>query len=156
MLISIFRAHDMANALAYVPKRQRKPLGLFLAGHRALMMFFFVGYIVVMAAFASGYRVLSETFVSAIFFCGAVFVFIGVTLQSRLLTEVQQTLQGLLPICMHCKKIRGPLGQPEDPKSWKQIEAFISERVEVKFSHGYCPDCFNKEMKKVDQWEGKG
>jgi hypothetical protein len=49
-----------------------------------------------------------------------------------------QTLQGLLPICASCKKIR------DDDGYWKQIEFYISEHSDAKFSHGICPDCMIK------------
>ena len=47
-------------------------------------------------------------------------------------------LQGLLPICMYCKKIRN------DRNYWQQLENYIGERSEAQFSHGICPDCFEK------------
>lgn len=50
-------------------------------------------------------------------------------------------LQGLLPICMHCHKIR------TDKKSWQRIESYITEHAEVRFSHGICPDCEKKYYK---------
>ena len=53
------------------------------------------------------------------------------------LANVKQ-LTGLLPICMHCKKIR------DDKGYWKQIETYISEHSEAEFSHGLCPDCRKK------------
>lgn len=46
-----------------------------------------------------------------------------------------RTLRGILPTCSHCKKIR------DDQGRWHAIEAYISERSEAEFSHGYCPDC---------------
>jgi AmiR/NasT family two-component response regulator len=49
-------------------------------------------------------------------------------------TQVK-TLQGLLPICSHCKRIRD-----EDDK-WLQVETYISRRVDAKFTHSICPDC---------------
>ncbi len=49
-----------------------------------------------------------------------------------------KTLQGLLPICMHCHKIR------DDKKSWRRLEAYIHEHSEAKLSHGLCPDCAKK------------
>ena len=52
----------------------------------------------------------------------------------RALAEIR-TLQGILPICQHCKKIR------DDKGSWKQIEAYISEHSEAVFSHGICEKC---------------
>lgn len=44
-------------------------------------------------------------------------------------------LQGILPICMHCHKIR------TDQESWQRVERYISDHSEAKFSHGICPDC---------------
>ncbi len=49
-------------------------------------------------------------------------------------------LQGLLPICSYCKKIR------DDGNYWHQVEEYLSHHSEVKFSHGICPNCFDKEM----------
>ncbi len=49
-----------------------------------------------------------------------------------------RTLEGLLPICAHCKKIR------DDKGSWDQIEKYISQHSDVNFSHSICPDCEDK------------
>ncbi len=49
-----------------------------------------------------------------------------------------ETLEGMLPICSSCKKIR------DDKGYWNQIEVYISERSDAKFSHGICPDCMKK------------
>lgn len=46
-----------------------------------------------------------------------------------------QTLQGLLPICASCKKIRNDHG------NWKSIESYIHEHCNAKFTHSVCPDC---------------
>ncbi len=53
------------------------------------------------------------------------------------LARVKQ-LQGLLPICSYCKKIR------DDRNYWNQVETYISAHSEAQFSHGICPDCFEK------------
>lgn len=55
------------------------------------------------------------------------------------LVQIKQ-LQGLLPICSYCKKIR------DDGNYWHQVEEYLSQHSEVKFSHGICPICFDKEM----------
>ncbi len=99
----------------------------------------------VFVAFALRYSLLSETFVSIIFLSGAVFVFIEITVQARLLGEMRQTIQGLLPICVKCKKIRVGDDNPKDPTIWRRIESYISERIDVDFSHGYCPECYDEE-----------
>lgn len=45
-------------------------------------------------------------------------------------------LQGLLPICSYCKKIR------DDKNYWQQVESYLGERGDLRFSHGICPECF--------------
>ncbi len=49
-----------------------------------------------------------------------------------------KTLQGIIPICASCKKIR------DDKGYWEKIESFIASRSEAQFSHGICPDCAHK------------
>jgi CheY-like chemotaxis protein len=53
------------------------------------------------------------------------------------LAEVNQ-LQGLLPICCYCKRIR------DDGNYWQQLEGYISRRSNARFSHGICPECFEE------------
>lgn len=53
------------------------------------------------------------------------------------LTNMKQ-LEGIIPICMYCKKIR------DDRESWHQLEHYISEHSEAHFSHGICPECYRK------------
>lgn len=50
------------------------------------------------------------------------------------LAEVRR-LEGLLPICSHCKAIRGEDGR------WEPLEAYLDRRSDVSFSHGICPRC---------------
>jgi DNA-binding response OmpR family regulator len=56
------------------------------------------------------------------------------------LTSVRQ-LQGLLPICSYCKRIRN------DQNYWEQLETYLSEHSEASFSHGICPNCYQSIMK---------
>ena len=55
----------------------------------------------------------------------------------RALSEIK-VLEGFLSICCQCKKIRADTGE------WQQMEAYISNHTETKFSHGYCPECAKK------------
>lgn len=155
MLTSIVRAKGLMKAMPFVPERQRRHIKRYLILHCGLMIFFFFGYFVILAAFVFKYSLISETFVSVIFLFGAVFVFIGIDVQSRLLSEVQTTLHGILPIRAKCKKIRIVDGNPKDPRAWKRIENFISKRADVEFSHGYCPECFEEELKNIEGIKGK-
>ncbi len=49
-----------------------------------------------------------------------------------------KVLNGLLPICASCKKIR------DDKGYWTQIEAYITRHSEAQFSHGICGECAEK------------
>ena len=49
-------------------------------------------------------------------------------------------LEGIIPICMYCKKIR------EDNDVWKQLEQYICEHSEALFSHGVCPHCAEEQL----------
>lgn len=53
--------------------------------------------------------------------------------------EKIKTLEGILPICSFCKKIR------DDKGYWEQIESYMSKHADVLFSHGLCPDCLNSQ-----------
>lgn len=50
------------------------------------------------------------------------------------LSEIK-TLQGILPICSFCKKIR------DDKGYWQQVEVYVKEHTEADFSHSFCPEC---------------
>ena len=77
-----------------------------------------------------------------------------VSLQQSLgarVNELQQALSsvralsGLLPICAYCKRIR------DDKDYWLQIEHYLSEHSDARFSHGICPECIEKKV-----WEDEG
>jgi DNA-binding response OmpR family regulator len=53
--------------------------------------------------------------------------------------EIRQ-LQGLLPICSYCKRIR------DEGDHWSDLEHYISERTHASFSHGMCPACIEKHV----------
>lgn len=44
-------------------------------------------------------------------------------------------LEGLLPICAYCKKIRDDYGQ------WVQVESYMASQTGTSFTHGICQDC---------------
>ncbi len=61
----------------------------------------------------------------------------------RALLHIKQ-LEGVLPICCHCKKIRLQGAAPLDRKGWVGLEKYIQEHSEAEFSHSICPDCLEK------------
>lgn len=52
----------------------------------------------------------------------------------KALAEIKM-LRGLIPICMHCKKVR------DDKGFWQQLEAYFQRHADMRFSHGICPAC---------------
>jgi two-component system, chemotaxis family, sensor kinase Cph1 len=60
------------------------------------------------------------------------------------MAKVKQ-LEGILPICMYCKKIR------DDGSRWREIEHYICEHSEADFSHSICPSCYDKAVSEIDQ-----
>jgi hypothetical protein len=50
-----------------------------------------------------------------------------------------QAFRGIVPICSHCKAIRGQHGQ------WNPIEHYLLKHPVADFSHGICPKC-KKEL----------
>jgi PAS domain S-box-containing protein len=82
---------------------------------------------------------------------GAILAFNDITSRRQLSAEREQmigelqaaldnvkTLNGLLPICSHCKKIRNDKGY------WTQVEEYITRNTDAVFTHGLCPDCAQK------------
>lgn len=71
-------------------------------------------------------------------------------LQSKLVNHIKElqdsiqhvkTLQGFLPICSYCKKIR------DDNNYWQKIEKYISEHSDTRFTHSVCPECYERCVK---------
>lgn len=58
------------------------------------------------------------------------------------LAQVRQ-LQGLLPICSYCRKIR------DDKNYWQQVESYITTHLGAEFSHTICPSCYAAEVEKL-------
>jgi sigma-B regulation protein RsbU (phosphoserine phosphatase) len=70
-----------------------------------------------------------------------------IELQSSLARQVKElqealskikTLQGLIPICSYCRRIR------DDRNYWQQLESYLAEHSEATLTHGVCPDCQEK------------
>ena len=73
-----------------------------------------------------------------------------IELQTKLAERVQQLevaldhvkqLQGILPICSYCKKIRN------DRNYWQNVESYVSDHSQAEFSHSICPSCYETTVK---------
>lgn len=59
--------------------------------------------------------------------------------------DLVNKLSGLLPICSYCKRIR------KEEDRWQQLETYLSEHSEAEFSHGVCPDCYERARKDFER-----
>ena len=59
------------------------------------------------------------------------------------LSEIK-SLQGIIPICSHCKNIR------DDKGYWNILEAYLQKHSDAKFSHSMCPECSDEVYGKED------
>lgn len=61
--------------------------------------------------------------------------------KTQLVEELQEALsrirrlEGIIPICSYCKKIR------DDAGAWQHIDVYLRQHSDTDFSHGICPDC---------------
>ena len=55
-----------------------------------------------------------------------------------------QRLQGLLPICSYCKKVRN------EANYWEQVESYFTTHSDLDFTHSICPQCTEKMLREVD------
>lgn len=58
--------------------------------------------------------------------------------------EHVKELQGMIPICMHCKRIRN------QEQLWEKVETYIETRSGAKFSHALCTMCLEKHYPNDD------
>lgn len=54
------------------------------------------------------------------------------------------TLEGLLPVCSHCKKIR------DDNGYWDDVDTYLDHHSDIRISHGLCPDCHDELYPDLD------
>lgn len=63
---------------------------------------------------------------------------LGIICYTKMLFNRMQYLEGLLPLCSYCKKIK------DEQENWQQMESYIHDRSAARFSHGICPTCAKK------------
>ena len=75
--------------------------------------------------------------------------------KAQLVTDLQQavmeikTLQGMIPICAWCHKVR------DDAGFWQRLETYLDERTDATFSHSICPSCANTQHERVEKISGQ-
>jgi len=58
-----------------------------------------------------------------------------------------KTLEGLLPVCAGCKKIR------DDKGDWYSVDTYICQHTRAEITHGLCPDCAVATLRSIPEME---
>lgn len=66
------------------------------------------------------------------------------------LFERMKYLEGILPVCASCKKIR------DKRNNWHPIESYIKERTDADFTHSICPECAARLYPELDLFSKNG
>jgi hypothetical protein len=88
------------------------------------------------------YESLMESVVVAV--VGVVIVF-----YTHRIFERMKYLEGILPVCASCKKIR------DKENAWHPIESYIRDRTDADFSHSICPECATRLYPELDLFPEK-
>jgi DNA-binding response OmpR family regulator len=100
-------------------------------------------YIIILTSEASKLNFLQAMSAGADDFLGKPCVLTDIVLRLRVAERLLQLkskvnqLQGLLPICSYCKKIR------DDREEWHPVDLYVNQRSGVSFSQCVCPDCYH-------------
>ena len=89
---------------------------------------------------------------------GALFSFMNIQYAMKIIKEKERVnmLESLLPICAYCKKIRDDAGPGQNKGKWHEVEQYISMKTDTTFSHGMCPDCYERVMEELDMEDNAG
>jgi sigma-B regulation protein RsbU (phosphoserine phosphatase) len=68
----------------------------------------------------------------------------------KALKEIK-TLQGFLPICANCKKIRKEGAPAGEQDSWVVLERYLQDHTGARFTHSICPECIRKLYPEIAQ-----
>lgn len=60
----------------------------------------------------------------------------------KLQKEIRQ-LEGILPLCSYCRRIRG------EQEAWYTLEDYISMKTDTVFSHSVCPSCYERHVQRA-------
>ncbi|MDQ3168746.1 MAG: hypothetical protein M3Q55_01255 [Acidobacteriota bacterium] len=105
-----------------------------------LLPFAHIGTLEMHDATSGMYEALISATVRAVMLVPIAWWIASVAASQRALTQEVAMLEGLLPICSYCKKIR------DDDGDWQMLEKYIQDRTAATFTHGVCESCLNEQL----------
>lgn len=88
MLISILKFRSTINKSRDLLSNNKRVSSL-SSLHQVLMVFFLIGYLIVIYSMHQEIQITSQLFIGAIFLFGAIFVLLGISLQSHMLSSIK-------------------------------------------------------------------
>lgn len=73
----------------------------------------------------------------------AIFAVAFITVATTLIQQ-KKILKGLLRVCSYCRRVQ------VNEETWRQLEEFLTEKTLAEFTHGVCPECYQREIGKID------
>jgi hypothetical protein len=89
-------------------------------------------------AYATPFDIVSSVIIRVLVLGSFAFVMAQLAEKRRLLAARVEVLEGILPICSFCKRIR------DDAGAWQPVESYVARRSHASFSHGFCDDCMTQ------------
>ena len=74
---------------------------------------------------------------------------INACLEKRELMKKVRLYENILPVCSYCKTIRDDTGTGFGQGRWMTLEEYLDKKSGVRLSHGCCPSCYERELKKL-------
>lgn len=114
---------------------QKIILGYEAAGFAIVMLIIWLDELVDIPYFFLGARKTPINWQESLFESTCIFI-LGIFVLNMTIRTLKKLkhLEGFLPVCSFCKKIRVE-------KEWIQLEKYITEHSEAVFSHSLCPEC---------------
>jgi len=139
-LLKLLRAlvFILAGSILLYKGRKENTIGINIAGASLVIWGSYIvvfSFILINAALYYGFLVGFQVLAA---FGMVAMVMDAIRIRAEKSEKQVETLEGILPICSYCKKIR------DEHNHWQILEAFIEDRSEAEFSHGICPECFDK------------
>jgi hypothetical protein len=110
----------------------------------ALMLIVWVNELWDLAALVYGTTPRSPNVFSASVLSAAV-ILIAIITVLHTYHQQKRIIRGLLTVCSYCHKVK------VDEKLWEQMESFVADRSLASFSHGICPECFQRVSGSLDE-----
>jgi phosphoserine phosphatase RsbU/P len=99
------------------------------------------------SGYLEGMRAGADDFITKPFDTELLAARLGVAQRILSLHSQVKQLAGLMPICSLCKRVR------DDQNYWHQVESFVQQHTDARFTHSYCPECFEKMKREIDALE---